>query len=101
MKPSTLPTMKTQHTATPWHQTANMILAGDNTLIATIADNTSIRSQDEYCANAEFICRAVNSHEALVAGISAAMRALEYPADIEQAHSLLAHAIAQAEGRSS
>jgi hypothetical protein len=68
-----------KHTATPWHIDGNYIVG--ERLVAKLCrhhfenDNqTSYPEQnralrDEYEANAEFICRAVNSHYELVAAL--------------------------------
>ena len=64
--------MTTQHTPTPWAASGVTVYGSDGGARNTVADTTCCgsmtREADE--ANAAFIVRAVNSHDALVAAVT-------------------------------
>jgi len=77
--------MKHKHTATPWTKykrmpgkcTIEISRLGLRTVIARIDDDELCpEHHGHYEANAEFICRAVNSHDELVEALKDAVRTL-------------------------
>jgi hypothetical protein len=68
----------TAHKPTPWHHNSSLtILSGRNTHIATMAPETRV-SKEEMLANRDFIIKACNAHDELVAAVKAF---LAYDAD--------------------
>ena len=87
---------KPQHTPTPWKY-ENHEIWGKNQNIAEIHNSKSIFADGEPEANAEFIVRAVNSHEDLVFGIKNAIVMLDETAPMVAIE--LRKVLAKAEGK--
>jgi hypothetical protein len=68
-------TNETKHTPTPWHRAGDYIVSEDEIAVAEIT-NPCLASQTED-ANAAFIVRAVNAHEALVRALRELIEAAE------------------------
>ncbi len=105
--------MKTQHTPTPWivdERVGVTILAQKHINAIGLSWKPEVASchlgigleWNEQEANAEFICRAVNAHDDLVAALEdliAARSDLSYSADkIASAYDFAAKALAKAKG---
>ena len=97
---------KTQHTPTPWAicQSAPSLIRVDDFILAQTFGRHSSSEVDEMWANAEFIVRAVNSHEHLLNACKIALPELELDArhgeqDAVKAVKVLKAAIAKAEAR--
>lgn len=72
-----------KHTPTPWKVNTKVFISGapvieaEQGFVATAHDNAYNDMPDgEALANAEYICRSVNSHEALVEALEEAVREL-------------------------
>ena len=102
--------MTTKHTPTPWETEINFegktllkttfkrINADD--LIAVMLEKSAIGESSE--ANAAFIARACNSHDALISALQGVVDSLSqnktFPADVENAKRLAVNALVKAKG---
>ena len=80
--------MNTAHTATPWAiRDMHIVLESDKyRVVATVANPTK-ELRTESIANAEFIVRACNSHDALVAALQTPPEHVLHYASMPHAHS--------------
>lgn len=73
------------HTPTPWKNCENAIYGADRTPICDTMRVLNVDNNDSpYEANAEFIVRAVNSHEELVEALKIVLANASMPTDIRE-----------------